>query len=131
MKVSVNGNQISIVSEVTKNDLKLVEKHIPAALALKDEEGNVVYRVAFSDKKPGSINGVMLAYDSETRGEEPKAALYIQDDKIPATNAAEYVADKWGKALSMAQEIEAAIPEYAAKATTLYNSMVSAITVEG
>lgn len=135
MKISVNGNQIAFVSNCTKEELLLVAKHVPAALTKPDKDGSVVYRIMFSNTKPGSINGAALVFDSETRVTDenptPKAALYVQDDGIPATGAAEYVADKYGKWISYAREIEAGLPAAATEATGLFKAMVAAISVEG
>lgn len=54
MKVTITGNACVLTSTIKVEDIKLVKKYKPEALQVKDDKGNEVFRIAYTEGK-GSI----------------------------------------------------------------------------
>jgi hypothetical protein len=54
MKVTITGNTCVLTSSIKVDDIKLVKKYNPEALQVKDDKGNEVFRIAYTEGK-GSI----------------------------------------------------------------------------
>ena len=130
MKITIYGDvkKYVLTSTLKKETLELVKKHRPDALKVKDSEGNDVFGMSYlADKSCVAKNGI-------TFGGVNSAGFAIVTGDIPAklpdgtTNAAEYVADVVGAALTHINSLEEAIPAVATAIKTERAALINGIT---
>jgi hypothetical protein len=63
MKIKVIGNSATIISNLTKQEIKNLEK-FDAALILKDDKENELFRIQVSDTPIGSMSAYGVVYDA-------------------------------------------------------------------
>lgn len=63
MKIKVIGNSATIISNLTKQEIKNLEK-FDAALILKDEKENELFRIQVSDTPVGNMSAYGVVYDA-------------------------------------------------------------------
>lgn len=107
-KITIAGDSIVITSSKTLEAIKTMEKYRPQTLSLseKDEDGNksVVYCIATGTK--GVCNGNGAVFASATHDDARLACITMP---IPegVGSVIDYVADKYGRAITMIEKIEA------------------------
>lgn len=102
-KVKIVRNVAFIESAVSLADLKNLAKHRPAALILKDEDKNELYKLAIGTGD-GSIGKFGAVYGSQADAAKPAAiTVHIPDD---VKDAKAYVAEVYGGALLKINQIE-------------------------
>ena len=105
--VDISGASAVLVSDVTLEDLKRVEKYAPDMLKLIDEEGDVAFKVQ-TDEGTGSANKYGVCFGSYTNEGGKATVTVLLDDEIEDKVAA--VRDIMGSALLDLNEIEKEIP---------------------
>lgn len=108
-KITVAGDAIVVTSALKMEDIKTVEKYNPDALVLMGgEDGKEpVFRVA-TTSGDGNIGQYGASFGRTTEG--GLACVTIVDPKMDG-NIKEYVADKFGTAITQLEKIEAAMPD--------------------
>ena len=104
-KITVVADAMVITSTISLEDLELVEKMKPEALALMGGKENKeeVFRIGTGVK--GSINSFSATFSGETRDEDKNATITLDIAGID-NDIKEYIADKYGKALAYINAIE-------------------------
>ena len=109
-KILVAGNAVVITSAVKFKDLEVVTKYRPEALTLYGgEDGKTpIFAVAIGK---GEISQYGISFSDETRDNDKFATLTLANclDGV-VENVADYVADKYGAAITYLNEIEETIP---------------------
>ena len=95
-RIHILGAAAVLVSGVKLEDWKLVEKHTPEALKVKDENGEPVFRVT-AEKGSGSVNRYGIVWGSYTTEEGYATVTILLDEDIEDKKAA--VMDVAGSAL--------------------------------
>lgn len=107
-KIKVCGEVMILTSTVKLADIQRLEKTNPDVLAIKDAEGNEVFRVATGDT--GKITTYAAVFSGETRDERKLATLTMglpeSDDDIR-----EVIADAIGGSIAKISEVEKKIAE--------------------
>lgn len=112
-RTKIVGNAAVITSTVTLENIKKIEKSTRAdALVLKGgEDGKTpIFAVASAPSGNGSLNSVGAEFANASRDANGFAQITLS---IPSdvTDAKEYVADKYGAALTNLAAVEAKLPE--------------------
>ena len=105
--VDISGASAVLVSDVTLDDWKRVEKYSPEMLKIVDEEGDPLFKIKTSDGG-GSINEYGVCFGSYTNEGELATVTVLLDDDIEDKLAA--VKEIMGSALLDLNEIEKEIP---------------------
>jgi hypothetical protein len=116
IKIFKDLKHFTLTSILTKENVDLVKKYRPAALKIKDADGNDIFGVSYVEGKHcASANGITFGSESSDSG-----ALMVIGD-IPAVlpdgckTPTDYVADIVGAALEHITALEETIPEVAAE----------------
>lgn len=122
MKV-INLNNYGVIvfnTDLSKEALLKLKRHNPDALKLKDEEGNDIFGLSFSET--ASINNYGISFNREDS--EGKALITIQ-----ATMNNEEIAEEYAKILLNAKKVEEkALTAYA---ELIHDLMEVANSIEG
>ena len=107
-KVEISGASAVLVSDVTLDDWKRVEKYAPEILKIVDEEGNAVFKVKVGEGG-GSINEYGVSFGTYTNEGGKATVTVLLDDDIEDKTAA--VTELMGSALLDLNEIENELPD--------------------
>lgn len=118
--------KFTLTSTVTKENIDLVKKHRPAALKIKDKDGNDIFGMSYVEGKSCvSANGITFGATSSEGG----YAMIVGD--IPADVAkdkvGEYIADLVGAALAHINTLEQSVPAAAAEITAERSALIGTI----
>lgn len=122
MKV-INLNNYGVIvfnTDLSKEALLKLKRHNPDALKLKDEEGNDIFGLSFSET--ASINNYGISFNREDS--EGKALITIQ-----ATMNNEEIAEEYAKILLNAKKVEE--KALIAYAELIHDLMEVANSIEG
>ena len=104
-KITLNATTFDLISTLSLDDIKLLEKQNPDALAIKDKDGDVQF-VVKTGGTMGSISQYGIVFATKTR--DGKAVLtYALDTNKPADEQLNEIFDKVGAAKAKLDEIEA------------------------
>jgi hypothetical protein len=95
MKITVKGNTFFVTSAFTVDELNLVAKNRPEALAKKDKDGNELFRIGVGSN---SLNNIGISYGG-TESDGSKLAMFtgtVSSEGDPK----EYLADKYSGAFT-------------------------------
>lgn len=104
-KITLNATTFDLISTLSLDDIKLLEKQNPDALAIKDKDGDVQF-VVKTGGTMGSISQYGIVFANKTR--DGKAVLtYTLDTNKPADEQLNEIFNKVGAAKAKLDEIEA------------------------
>lgn len=111
-KFTIAGNALVITSSLTLRDLETIKKYRPKALKLMGGENNKeeVFCVDVGTSGNGGINSYGACYCGSTHDDEKKACITITLDGVQG-DVKEYVADKYGEAVTYLTQLEATLPD--------------------
>ena len=102
-KITLNATTFDLISTLSLDDIKLLEKQNPDALAIKDKDGDVQF-VVKTGGTMGSISQYGIVFANKTR--DGKAVLtYTLDTNKPADEQLNEIFDKVGAAKAKLDEI--------------------------
>lgn len=104
-----------VTSRLTLEQLEKFCVYLPEALELKDEDGEVIYAIDFSDETPGRVSDDMTVYSrAVTADGRPTATILIDPECADRKNA---VRESIGLGLALLEtlecRLEAMLPELA------------------
>lgn len=105
--IAIAGDRVVVTSTVSLDNLRLVAKHRPDALCLKDEEGNETFRVGVGSNNI-SPKGVSYANATYNEGGLATVSALIPEG---TEDAKDYVVDTYGLAIANLNKVEAALPD--------------------
>ena len=105
--VDISGASAVLVSDVTLEDWKRVEKYAPEMLKIVDEEGEAVFKVK-TCAGGGSVNEYGVCFGAYTNEGGKATVTVLLDDEVE--DKIEAVKDVMGSALLDLNEIEAELP---------------------
>ena len=104
-KITLNATTFDLISALSLDDIKLLEKQNPDALAIKDKDGDIQF-VVKTGGAMGSISQYGIVFANKTR--DGKAVLtYTLDTNKPADEQLNEIFDRVGAAKAKLDEIEA------------------------
>lgn len=130
-KISIVGNAAVFTSEMTLEALATIQKYRPGALKLMGGENNkeTLFTVMVGGESgSGSINEVGAYFTDATHDEAKKACITMCLNGVKG-DIKEYIADKWGKALTHLNALEAKLPEVLAAVKQEKEAVMAAISV--
>ena len=103
-KITLNATTFDLISTLSLDDIKLLEKQNPDALAIKDKDGDIQF-VVKTGNELGSISQYGIVFANKTR--DGKAVLtYTLDTNKPADEQLNEIFDRVGAAKAKLDEIE-------------------------
>lgn len=103
-KITLNATTFDLVSALSMDDIKLLEKQNPSALAIKDADGKIQF-VVKTGSTMGGISQYGIVFASKTR--DGKAVLtYMLDTNKTADEQLNEIFDKVSAAKVKLDEIE-------------------------
>lgn len=129
-KFTIAGNALVITSALKLTELETVKKYRPKALTLMGGENNKeeLFCIDVGPSGNGGINAFGACYCGATHDTEEKACITITLDGVQG-NVKEYVADKYGKAVTYLTQLEATLPDVLAAIAEQKASIMANITV--
>lgn len=130
-KISIVGNAAVFTSEMTLEGLSTIQKYRPGALKLMGGENNkeTLFTVMVGDQAgSGSINENGAYFTDATHDEAKKACITMCLNGVKG-DIKEYIADKWGKALTYLNTLEAKLPTVLAEVKEEKAAVLAAISV--
>ncbi len=111
-KLSILGNAVVITSEVKLEDIRTIEKYNRDALILKEDvEGEKVPVFGIATGSAGEINQNGATFADATRDDDKFAQITLCTCAAGITgDVKEWAADKFGKAITRLNKLEATIP---------------------
>ena len=130
-KISIAGSAVIITSDISLDNLKLIQKYRPQALSLKDEEGKTTL-FAIATGESGSVTKYGAIFNSFTRDADKKATITIMKNDLPAEadKAKAEIADEFGTALNFINKLEALLPAVVEEINTEHAAIMAAIDVQ-
>lgn len=119
--------KFTLTSSVTKENIDLVKKYRPAALKVKDADGNDIFGMSYVEGKSCvSANGVTFGATASEGG----YAMIVGDipAEISKEKVGEYIADQVGAALAHINALEQIVPAAAAEITAERNALIGTIS---
>ena len=107
-RIHILGCAAVVVSVVKLEDWKLIEKHAPEALTVRDEAGNVTFRVTTSDG-PGRLEKDHAEFSRMTTPDGYATITVLLDPEMK--NPTQTVQDKLGGAMLELVGMEKIVPE--------------------
>ena len=103
-KITLNATTFDLISTLSLDDIKLLEKQNPDALAIKDKDGDIQF-VVKTGNELGSISQYGIVFANKTR--DGKAVLtYTLDTNKTADEQLNEIFDRVGAAKAKLDEIE-------------------------
>lgn len=111
-KFTIAGNALVITSNLKLSELETVKKYRPKALKLMGGENNKeeLFCIDVGSSGNGSISAYGAVYCSSTYDAEKKACITIPLDGVQG-DVKEYVADKYGEAVTYLSMLEDTLPD--------------------
>ena len=130
-KLSILGNAVVITSTVKLEDIRTIEKYNKDALILKeDNEGKKVPVFGVATGTKGEINQNGATFSDATRDANKFAQITLCTCLEEITgDVKDWAADKFGKALTRLNQLEATIPTVLEKISADKAAVMANITV--
>ena len=130
MQIKIMANTYALTSAIKVGDIELLKKRNPAALKIKDKDGNDVFAVFYAEGKD-SVSAYGITFGAKARDNLGAAVL---TGTIPATaktneEAKAYVEEVLHAASVYLKALEGSVPAAAAKIAEDKATLMSAITV--
>lgn len=125
IKIIPDTGKYVINTNIAKEDFDLLKKYNPDALKIKDEEGNDVFAIGYTEGKSNAASfGV-------TFGGVDRNGCLVANFDIPAgeDHLQEYVADAIGSVITNLAAIERSIPTTAATVKTNRADLIASIEI--
>lgn len=128
-KIIVSGSAIVLKSDATLENIQKLLKYRPAALELRGEKDELLYKVGVAGDGNGSVTPKALYFAPKTFDAEKLATITME---IPGTvtNVKDYVADLLGTAYEQLTKIEANIAKAVTDVDKFKADMMERITLQ-
>lgn len=103
-KINVVGDVVIITSTVKLSDIQKLEKLKPEVLALKDDNGDEIFRIASGEH--GRITSFGVVFSGETRDDRKLATVTMAAPNVDGADIREVVADLLGETLEQVAAVE-------------------------
>lgn len=121
-KIKKVGQALVMTSSITSKDYDRVASFKPSALELKDEKGNVEFKVASNCY--ASIGNYGIGFDAENKDG------YLQITTMSMTETKEDIIENYAVVLAKLNKIEAQVAAALEEVNTLFEDVSGSIEVE-
>lgn len=130
MKLTITGDAYALTSTIKVDEIELLKKYNPDALSVKDKDGNVKFKVSYSEGK-GSITPYGVTFGGKGRGESDGCATVT--GTLPAglstDEAKKYVVELVGGVVAYLEQLEKDVTKAAEAVSTQRKKLIDGITV--
>ena len=131
-KISVMGDAVIIASAIKAEDIALIAKYRPKALALTEENNgveSVVFKIGLTNGT-GSVNKFGISFGGVARDGSGAATVTLPfSGSTDPEKVKDEVADEYGTAIANLNAIEAGLPAVLAEIAEAKAAVVAAIEV--
>lgn len=128
-RIAISGQAVTITSKVKLADLRTVEKYRPDALTIKGgEDGKEIIFAVGTTSGEGNLNTYGASFGAETY-DEGKYAVITKPLTGVVGDVKEYVADMYGAAKKLLDEVEARIPAVLEEIAANKKEVMDSITI--
>lgn len=126
MKIAITADAYAITSSIKASDVETLKKHNPDALSIKDDDGNDIFTVNYSEGNP-NISRFGITFGGISRDNKKVLTL---TGTIPGgvADAKEFVTDKVAPVMENLSELETKIPEAAKKVAETRKAIMDTIS---
>ena len=130
MKLTINADAYALTSTIKVSDIELLKKYNPDALCVKDKDGNVKFKVSYSEGK-GSITPYGVTFGGKGRGESEGCATVTGTipSGLSTDEAKKYVAELVGGVVTYIDQLEKDVTKAAETVSTQRKKLIDGITV--
>lgn len=123
-KLTIAGDAIIITSSRTLEEIRTLEKYKPEALVLKNEDGEVFFKVGTG---VGNINKYGVSFGDVSRTGDGTATLTMILDNVD--DAVKFASDNFGVALINLNKVEAGIADALEEVSAQQAEILANITI--
>ena len=130
-KITVNGDALTIATNITVEQYEKIMNFNPELLKLKDEEGNELYRVAYTPDTKGECSKYGITLTSST----PEGKMFLTTENIVIGNHTSYeeerkmIIEKYARIINNINMVEAAIASADESMTDLENTITDRVSI--
>ena len=130
-KITVNGDALTIATNITVEQYEKVMNFNPDLLKIKDEEGNELYRVAYTPGTKGECSKYGIAFSSST----PDGKMFLTTENVVVGTHTNYeeerkmIIEKYARIINNINMVEAAIASADESMTELENTITDRVSI--
>lgn len=130
-KITVNGDALTIATNITVEQYEKIMNFNPELLKLKDEEGNELYRVAYTPNTKGECSKYGITLTSST----PEGKIFLTTENVIVGMHTNYeeerkmIIEKYAKIINNINMVEAAIASADESMTELENTITDRVSI--
>lgn len=130
-KITVNGDALTIATNITVEQYEKVMNFNPDLLKIKDEEGNELYRVAYTPFVKGECSKYGITLTSST----PEGKMFLTTENVVVGTHTSYeeerkmIIEKYARIINNINMVEAAIASADESMTELENTITDRVSI--
>ena len=130
-KITANGDALTITTNITVEQYEKVMNFNPELLKLKDEEGNELFRVAYSPFTKGDCSKYGITLASST----PEGKMFLTTENVVVGTHTSYeeerkmIIEKYARIINNINMVEAAITSADESMTDLENTITDRVSI--
>ena len=130
-KITVNGDALTITTNITIEQYDKVMNFNPDLLKLKDEDGNEFFRVAYSPFTKGDCSKYGITLASST----PEGKMFLTTENVVVGTHTSYeeerkmIIEKYARIINNINMVEAAIASADESMTELENAITDRVSI--
>lgn len=130
-KITANGDALTITTNITVEQYEKVMNFNPELLKLKDEDGNELFRVAYSPSAKGDCSKYGITLASST----PEGKLFLTTENVVVGMHTSYeeerkmIIEKYARIINNINTVEAAIASADESMTELENTITDRVSI--
>ena len=130
-KITVNGDALTIATNITVEQYEKVMNFNQDLLKIKDEEGNELYRVAYTPFSKGECSKYGITLTSST----PEGKMFLTTENVVIGMHTSYeeerkmIIEKYARVINNINTVEAAIASADESMTELENTITDRVSI--
>ena len=130
-KITVNGDALTITTNITVEQYEKIMNFNPELLKLKDEKGNELYRVAYTPDTKGECSKYGITLTSST----PEGKMFLTTENVVIGNHTNYeeerkmIIEKYARIINNINMVEATIASADESMTELENTITDRVSI--
>ena len=130
-KITANGDALTIATNITVEQYEKVMNYSPELLKIKDEEGNELFRVAYTPGTKGECSKYGITLASST----PEGKMFLTTENVVVGMHTSYeeerkmIIEKYARIINNINMVEAAIASADESMTDLENTITDRVSI--
>lgn len=126
-KIIVTGNAVSVVSTLKLDEVKLVQKYRPDALALREgEDKKIVFKIFVTST--GEMDATGISFNAANS--DGNAVMNEIFSNIPDSDIKDVIAEKYGVGILNLRKLEAILPQVISDIKSERTAIINTINVQ-